>query len=86
MRKKTYKLIFDQRVLEKLRLFFFRENYIFLYEKGGIYMSPIVVKYAKFITTIISAGLTLAVKGNTEKIMMNMVAKKVAEELAKRHL
>ena len=85
MRKKTYKLIFDQRVLEKLRLFFFRENYIFLYEKGGIYMSPIVIKYAKFITTIISAGLTLAVKGNTEKIMMNMVAK-VAEELAKRHL
>lgn len=76
MRKKTYKLIFDQRVLEKLRLFFFRENYIFLYEKGGIYMSPIVIKYAKFITTIIGAGLTLAVKGNTEKIMMNMVAKK----------
>lgn len=49
-------------------------------------MSPIVIKYAKFITTIISTGLTLAVKGNTEKIMMNMVAKKVAEELAKRHL
>lgn len=49
-------------------------------------MSPIVIKYAKFLITIISAGLTLAVKGNTEKIMMNMVAKKVAEELAKRHL
>jgi hypothetical protein len=49
-------------------------------------MSPMVIKYAKFITSIISAGLTLAVKGNAEKIMMNMVAKKVAEELAKRHL
>lgn len=49
-------------------------------------MSPIVKKYAKFIITIISAGLTLAAKGNTEKIMENMVTKKVAEELAKRHL
>ena len=49
-------------------------------------MSPKVIKYAKFITTIISAGLTLAAKGNTEKMMENMVTKKVTEELAKRHL
>ena len=49
-------------------------------------MSPKVIKYAKFITTIISAGLTLAAKGNTEKMMENMVAKKVAEEFTKRHL
>lgn len=59
-----------------------------LYRKneGGIFMSPKVIRIAKLVTTIVSAGLTFAGKQNTDKVLDEKIAKKVAEEFAKRNM
>lgn len=46
-------------------------------------LTPKTIKIAKFVVTVISAGLTLASKTSNEKLMDAKIAKKVAEELSK---
>lgn len=46
-------------------------------------MSPKVIRIAKLVTAIVSAGLTFAGKQNVDKVLDEKIAKKVAEELAK---
>lgn len=49
-------------------------------------LTPKAVKIAKFITTVIGAGLTLLQKNNSGKILDERIAKKVNEELEKRSI
>lgn len=49
-------------------------------------MSPNVIRVAKLITTIVSAGLTFVGKQKSDKILDEKIAKKVAEELTKRNM
>lgn len=46
-------------------------------------MSPNVIKIAKFVVTVVSAGLTLVSKTSNDKLIDEKIAKKVAEEVAK---
>lgn len=45
-----------------------------------------VIRIAKLITGIVSLGLTFAGKQNTDKVLDEKIAKKVAEELSKRNV
>lgn len=49
-------------------------------------MSPQVIRVAKFIVGVVSLGLTFVGKQNTDKILDEKIAKKVAEELSKRNM
>lgn len=49
-------------------------------------MSPKVIRIAKLITAIVSAGLTFAGKQSTDELLDEKIAKKVAEELSKRNM
>lgn len=49
-------------------------------------MSPKVIRIAKLVTGIVSLGLTFVGKQNTDKLLDEKIAKKVAEELSKRNL
>lgn len=49
-------------------------------------MSPQVIRIAKLVVGIASLGLTFIGKQNTDKILDEKIAKKVAEELFKRNL
>ena len=46
-------------------------------------MSPKTIRIAKLILSIGSAGLTLLAKTNSDKLLDEKIAKKVAEEFAK---
>lgn len=46
-------------------------------------MTPKTLRIAKFVVSVIGAGLTLAQKQNMDKILDKKIAKKVAEELSK---
>lgn len=48
-------------------------------------MTPNVIRIAKLIIAIASAGLTFAGKQNADKVLDEKIAKKVVEELAKRN-
>lgn len=55
--------------------------------KGGIKMlTPKTIRIAKFVVSVIGAGLTLVSRGNTEKLLDAKIAKKVTEELSKRKI
>lgn len=57
-----------------------------LYRKGGMIMSPQIIRIAKFVVGIVSLGLTFVGKQNSDKILDEKIAKKVAEELSKRNM
>lgn len=47
-------------------------------------MSPNVIRVAKLVVAIVSAGLTFVGKQNTDKVLDEKIAQKVTEELSKR--
>lgn len=47
-------------------------------------MTPKTLRIAKFVVSVIGAGLTLVSKQNMDKVLDEKIAKKVAEELSKR--
>lgn len=49
-------------------------------------LTPKTIRIAKFVVTVISAGLTLASRTNSGKILDEKIAKKVAEEFSKRSM
>lgn len=49
-------------------------------------LTPKTIRIAKFVLSVIGAGLTLVSRGNTEKLLDAKIAKKVTEELSKRNL
>lgn len=49
-------------------------------------MTPNAIKIAKFVVSVVGAGLTLISKPNMDKFLDEKIAKKVAEEFAKRNL
>ena len=49
-------------------------------------MSLNVIRIAKLIVAIVSAGLTFAGKQNADRILEEKIAKKVVEELTKRNI
>lgn len=46
-------------------------------------MSPKTIRIAKFMVSVVGAGLTFVSKQNSDKILDEKIAKKVAEELSK---
>lgn len=46
-------------------------------------MAPKALRIAKFVVSVIGAGLTLVSKQNMDKVLDEKIAKKVAEELSK---
>ena len=48
-------------------------------------MTPKTLRIAKFVVSVIGAGLTLVSKQNMDKVLDEKIAKKVAEELSKRN-
>lgn len=52
--------------------------------EGGITMlTPKTIRIAKFVVSVIGAGLTLVSRSNTEKMLDEKIAKKVTEALSK---
>lgn len=49
-------------------------------------LTPKTIRIAKFVVSVIGAGLTLVSRGNTEKLLDAKIAKKVTEELSKRQI
>lgn len=46
-------------------------------------LTPKAIRIAKFIISVVGAGLTLVSKQNADKVLDDKIAKKVAEELSK---
>lgn len=46
-------------------------------------MTPKTIRIAKFVVSVVGAGLTLVSKRNSDKILDEKIAKKVAEEFAR---
>lgn len=46
-------------------------------------LTPKTIRIAKFVVSVVGAGLTLAQRSNTDKFLDAKIAKKVAEELSK---
>lgn len=46
-------------------------------------LTPKVIRIAKFVVSVIGAGLTLVSRNNTEKLLDEKIAKKVTEALSK---
>lgn len=47
-------------------------------------LTPKTIRIAKFVISVIGAGLTLVSRSNNDKILDAKIAKKVGEELSKR--